>query len=86
VVKLCTSKSEPFEKYAVKIMRVPDQEFYDIALKEYNLLDDITSHKNIINVYDMFYNRAREKIYMLMEYCGEGSDLTGFIKKWRENE
>lgn len=81
MVKLCTAKSPPFEKYAVKVMRVPDQEFYDIALKEYNMLEEITGHENIISVYDIFYNRAREKIYMLMEYTGEGSDLSGFIKR-----
>ena len=67
-------------------MRVPDPEFYDIALKEFNLLDRISGHPNIINVHDIFYNRIREKIFMLMEYCGKGSDLHAFIKKVKEND
>jgi serine/threonine protein kinase len=62
-------------------MRVPDQEFYDIALKEYTLLEKISGHPNVIEVHDIYYNRIKEKIFMLMEYCGEGSNLHELIKK-----
>lgn len=58
-------------------MRVPDEEFYDIALKEYKLIESVgqdgeggAGHPNVIKVYDIFYNRLREKIFILMEYAG----------------
>lgn len=70
----------PFTKYAVKEMRVPDKEYFDIALKEFKLINDL-NHPNIIKVYDIFYNELKEKIYTVMEYSGEGYDLHKFIKE-----
>ena len=53
-------------------MRVPDREYYDIALREYNMLEEL-NHDNIIKVMDIYY--------ILMEYAGEGCDLMKYIKK-----
>jgi hypothetical protein len=55
-VKLCKLKEEPETKHAVKIMRVPDKEYFDIAMKEYKLLEEIREHPNIMQVYDIYYN------------------------------
>lgn len=37
-------------------MRVPDIEYFNIAMKEFKLLDEKLSHPNIIKVYDMYHN------------------------------
>lgn len=58
------------QKYAVKIMRVPDKEYYNIAFKEYKLLEEIEGSPFVMKVYDIFYNNLHEKMYMLMEYAG----------------
>ena len=47
--------SDPLSKSAVKIMRVPDQELYEIAMKEFRLLEEL-DHPNVMKVYDIFYN------------------------------
>jgi hypothetical protein len=62
-------------------MRVPDQELYNIAMKEFNLLDGLGSgHPNIMKVIDIFYNTMRENMYIIMEYAGKGYNLTNLIK------
>lgn len=55
-------------------MRVPDQEYYDIAMREFRLIQEL-DHLNIIKAHDIFYNKLHEKVYMLMEYPGVGYDL-----------
>lgn len=61
-------------------MRVPDKEYFDIAMREFRILESLTErHPNVIKVYDIFYNKMQEKIYMLMEYAGEGYDLSVYI-------
>jgi serine/threonine protein kinase len=67
-------------------MRVPDPEFYDIALKEFHLIKNLEGNSNIIKVFDIFYNRIQEKIYMLMEYSGEGTDINKFLKNLNKSE
>lgn len=66
-------------------MRVPDTEYFDIALKEFKLINDL-NHPNIMKVYDIFYNQLKEKIYTVMEYAGHGSDLYKYIKESKEIE
>jgi len=69
-----------FKDYAVKIMRVPDIEYFNIAMKEFKLLEAQLDHPNIIKAHDMYYNRIQEKIYMVMDYV-EGCNLEEFIAK-----
>ena len=57
-------------------MGVPDQEYFDIALREYKLLESLgDGHSNVVRVFDIFFNELKEKIYMVMEYPGHGSNL-----------
>lgn len=67
-------------------MGVPDREYYDISMREFRLLEEISDHPNIIKAYDIYYNTMREEIYMLMEYAGDGCDLMKFIKRANEEE
>eukprot|EP00347_Sterkiella_histriomuscorum_P024159 403332102 len=81
VVKICKLIHPPHTKYAVKIMRVPDQELYQIAMREFELLDGLgQGHPNIMKVEDIFYNTNREQMYIVLEYAGKGFDLTHLIK------
>ena len=66
-------------------MRVPDQEFFDIALREYKLLESLgEGHENIMKVEDIFFNEMHGKVYTIMDYAGEGSNLTTFIEQFEE--
>lgn len=61
-------------------MRVPDEEYYNIMMKEFKLLEGLGSgHPNIIKVHDIFYNSLKKKMQILMEYAGEGWDLKSYI-------
>lgn len=72
----------PKERYAVKIMRVPDEEYYNIAMKEFKLIEGLgKGHPNIIKVHDIFYNQMRKKMQILMEYAGDGYDLKKYITR-----
>eukprot|EP00347_Sterkiella_histriomuscorum_P018139 403346642 len=82
IVKRCHLISDPQQSFAVKIMRVPDQELYQIALKEFDLLDGLgDGHQNIMKVYDIFYNQMKEQMFIIMEYAGQGSNLQSLLKK-----
>jgi serine/threonine protein kinase len=62
-------------------MRVPDQEFYEIALKEFRLLESFEEgHENVMKVQDIFYNKLEETMYIVMEYLGEGFNLHSYLK------
>ena len=62
-------------------MKVPDEELYYIAMKEFRMLEGLgQGHKNVIKVIDIFYNKMREQMYILMEYAGKGCNLTTFIR------
>ena len=74
-MKECISRADQANKFVVKIMRVPDQELHDLAIKEFRLLQDLKSHKNIIEVVDIFYNETTQFMYTVMECAGEGDDL-----------
>lgn len=64
-------------------MRVPDPELYQIALKEFELLDNLgDGHPNIMKVVDIFYNPKREQMYIVMEYAGKGCNLSSLIKNY----
>lgn len=80
VVKLCSLKEDPAKKFAVKIMRVPDEEFFDIAMKEFTLLDSELNNENIVKAYNMYHNSFQEKVYIILEYAGQGSDLAQLLK------
>jgi hypothetical protein len=42
-------------------MKVPDEELYYIAMKEFTMLEGLgEGHKNVIKVIDIFYNKMRE--------------------------
>lgn len=61
-------------------MRVPDKEYFDIAMREFGILEELKGHPNVIEAYDIFYNQMQEKIFLLVEYAGEGSNLCNYIK------
>ncbi|CDW72576.1 protein kinase domain containing protein [Stylonychia lemnae] len=87
VVKICKMVKSPQTEYAVKIMKVPDEELYYIAMKEFRLLEGLgEGHPNVIKVIDIFYNKMREQMYILMEFAGKGSNLTTFIKNAQYQE
>ena len=67
-------------------MRVPDPEFYDIALQEYHLIKGLDENPNIIKVFDVFYNKMQEKIYILMEYPGDGTNIHKFLKNLNKSD
>ena len=85
MVKICKKNNEEDKCYAVKIMRVPDEEYFNIALNEYKMLEYLgEGHENVIKVFDIFLNSMHEKIYMVMEYAGQGFNLTHLIEKFSE--
>ena len=77
VVKLCHCKQPVYpyfeDKYAVKIIRNKDEEYRQVAVQEFHLLKKV-HHKNIIKIYDAFYNEGSETLYLLMEHA-EGKSL-----------
>ena len=80
VVNICESVKNPKERFAVKIMRVYDEEYYNIAMKEFKLIEGLgKGHPNIIKVIDIFYNTMRKKMHILMEFAGDGCDLKKLI-------
>ena len=40
-------------------MRVPDEELFDVAMREYQLLEHLPDHPNIMKVYDIYYNKSQ---------------------------
>lgn len=62
-------------------MRVPGQEYFNIALKEFNLLHKHLEHPNVVKAFDMYHNSLQEKIYLVMEYPGPGSTLEQLIEE-----
>jgi serine/threonine protein kinase len=72
-----TPKSE--QKFAVKIIRCPDQEYQRVAIKEYHMLKKL-KHERIIRVIDAFINQIRETIFMVMELV-KGFTLKKYVKK-----
>lgn len=62
-------------------MRITDPEFYDIATREFALLDSIKGHPNIMQVYDIFYNKLKAEMSILIEYSGNGLNLNDYVKK-----
>ena len=75
IVKICQSKTNPQNTYALKIVRVPDEELLNMSLKEFNILHTLPYHKNIVKVHDVYYNKGFETVQILMEYAGEGVNL-----------
>lgn len=64
----------------MKVMRVPDEEYYNIMMKEFRLLESLgDGHPNIIKVHDIFYNSLKMKMQILMEYAGDGWDLKSYL-------
>lgn len=67
-------------------MRVPDKEYYDICVKEFKLLEELAECQYVIKVNDIYYNTMEEKVYILMEYAGQGYDVNKFIKEAKKEE
>lgn len=67
-------------------MRVPDEELYNIALNEYQILAGLKPHKNVIAPVDIYYNKSKELMIFLMEYIGECKDLENLIKNRNKKE
>ncbi len=45
------------------------------------MLEELEGNDNIIKVKDIFYNKQHQKVYIVMEYNGDGIDLGSFIKQ-----
>jgi serine/threonine protein kinase len=61
-------------------MRVPDEEYYNIMMREFRMLEGLgAGHPNIIKVHDIFYSTLRKKMQILMEFAGDGYDLKKLI-------
>ncbi len=84
-MKICRRLSEavtseettPSLQYAVKIVRTKDEEYRQVAMREFELLKEI-SHKNIVSMHDLFYNEAFETLYFVMDYI-KGPTLMDFV-------
>ena len=81
VVKLCYCKHKkaPYyeDKYAVKIIRNPDEEYRQVAQKEFKILSKV-HQSNIIKMHDVYYNEGKETLYLLMEHV-DGVSLTDYV-------
>jgi serine/threonine protein kinase len=60
------SRSKTEEIYAVKIIKVADEELKYVSQNEFKLVRSI-KHPNIIKMKDIFYNEGNETIYIVME-------------------
>ena len=68
-------------------MRVPDQEYFDIALREYKLIESLgDGHENVMKVQDIFFNEMHEKVYIIMDYAGPGSNLATLIESYADRD
>lgn len=47
-MRRCWSTEDPEKIYALKILRTPDEELFEMSSKEFNILKDLGSHKNVI--------------------------------------
>jgi serine/threonine protein kinase len=54
------------ETFAVKIIRSSDEEYQQVALKEFWTLKKL-NHPGIVKVHDAFNNPAKGTIYIVME-------------------
>jgi serine/threonine protein kinase len=66
-------------KYAVKIIRSSDEEYQQIALREYFLLKKL-NHKGIIRVSEAFSHPGKGTIYIVMELV-EGLTVKKYVKR-----
>jgi serine/threonine protein kinase len=74
-----SSQTTEDKKYAVKIIRSRDEEYQNIALKEFEMLKSL-DYPNIIKAKEVFCNYSRGTIYLVMELV-KGSTLKKFMKK-----
>lgn len=65
------------KEFAVKIIRAKDEEYQQIALKEYKILQQL-DHPNIIKMHEAYLNSQRETLYLVMDYI-EGLTLKKYI-------
>ena len=54
------------ETFAVKIIRSSDEEYQQVALKEFWMLKKL-NHPGIVKVHDAFKNPSKGTIYIVME-------------------
>jgi serine/threonine protein kinase len=66
-------------KYAVKIIRPHDEEYQQIALKEYKLVRKL-NHPGIIKMVDAFVNSQKGTIYLVMQLV-QGLTIRKYVKR-----
>ena len=65
VVKKCI-ENETQKEFACKIVRTSDIEILNIIRNEFTILQSL-NHKNIIQVYELFYNPFTSKVHLVMD-------------------
>lgn len=76
-----SNSDNPLKKFAVKIIRNKDEEYQQIAMKEFSLLQQL-NHPNIVKMNEAYYNKLRETLYFVMDYV-EGLTLKNYIKLYK---
>jgi serine/threonine-protein kinase len=77
VVKTCRDNFG--KQFAVKILRNDDDEYRELARKEYQLLKEL-SHDYIGKMFKLFSNTRKATLYFVMEYC-KGPTLMEYVKE-----
>jgi len=67
------------QKYAVKIIRTPEEELIEVAYEEYKLLKSI-EHVNIVKMHDAFYNQAKSTMFLVMDLV-QGCTIKEYFEK-----
>lgn len=62
----------------MKIIRAADEEYIQIASREFYLLQNV-SHKNIVKMKDLYFSAEKETIYMVMELIAESQSLFDYV-------
>jgi serine/threonine protein kinase len=62
----------------VKKLRNDDQEYLEVAKKEFKLVKDL-DHPNIGKMYALFQNKKKATLYFVMEYC-KGRTVMNYIE------
>eukprot|EP00347_Sterkiella_histriomuscorum_P014459 403360785 len=75
---LIKQDSQPSKKFAVKIIRNKDEEYQQISIREFYLLQQL-NHPQIAKMHEVYYNKQRETLYFIMDYV-EGYTLKNYIR------
>ena len=79
VVKKCMNKSTK-EIRAVKIIRSDDDEYIEIAKKEFHLLRSL-ENDSVVKMYEMVHDEKKGQLYLVMEFV-EGDTLEDYVGKF----